>query len=72
MAVRSNKISSKERLSRLQAEAKKVLAVRGTVQFRLDEGSMLRLMKAADDRKMPVGTLVRMWMVERLRTEGYC
>ena len=72
MAIRSSKMSSKERLSRLRAEAKKELAVRGTVQFRLDEESMLRLMKAADDKKMPVGTLVRMWMVERLRSEGYC
>jgi len=72
MAIRSSKMSSKERLSRLRAEAKKELAVRGTVQFRLDEESMLRLMKAADDKKMPVGTLVRMCMVERLRSEGYC
>lgn len=64
-------LSPNERLARLRSAAKKELAVKGTVQFRLDEGSMLRLMQAADSKKVPLGTLVRMWMVERLDAEGY-
>jgi len=70
MAVRSRKFTTKERLDRLRNYAKKELAVAGTVQFRLDEESMLRLMHAADAKKMPIGTLVRMWMIERLNQEG--
>lgn len=63
--------SPRERVSKLRAAAKQEVAIRGTVQFRLDEESMLNLMKAADDKKMPLGTLVRMWVVERLREEEY-
>lgn len=71
MAVRSKKLTAKERLDRLRGYAKKELSGRGTVQFRLDEELMLHLMHAADAKKMPVGTLVRMWMIERLNQEGY-
>jgi len=67
----NRKISATERLERLRKEAKATLAAKGTVQFRLDEESMLRLMAAADSKKLPLGTLVRMWMIERLEHEGY-
>ncbi len=63
--------SPSERLKKLRAYAKKELSKAGTVQFRMDEESMLLLMKAADDKKVPLGTLVRMWTVERLKLEGY-
>ena len=71
MPVKSKKLTAQERLDRLRSQAKKELAIAGTVQFRLDETTMLQLMKAADKKRMPVGTLVRMWMVERLTSEGY-
>ena len=71
MAVRNKKLTAEERLERLRKEAKKQLSIAGTVQFRLDEETMLLLMKAADQKKMPLGTLVRMWTVERLAAEGY-
>ena len=71
MAIEAKKLTAQERLDRLRQQAKKELAVRGTVQFRLDEESMLSLMRAADDKKLPLGTLVRMWLVERLKQEGY-
>jgi len=64
------KRTAQERLDKLRAQAKKEIAVAGTVQFRLDEETMLLLMKAADQKKMPLGTLVRMWTVERLVSEG--
>jgi len=50
----------------LRAEAKKRVAMRGTVQFRLDEEMMLELMRVADEKKLPVGSLVRMWVAEHL------
>ena len=65
------KMTPQDRLARLRRGAKQQLATAGTVQFRLDEESMLRLMQAADDKRMPLGTLVRMWMIERLNKEGY-
>lgn len=78
MVARPGKVTGKvkknsagDRLARLRKESKKELSVRGTVQFRLDEDSMLRLMQAADMKKIPLGTLVRMWMVERLDQEGF-
>jgi hypothetical protein len=70
MKTRQGKLTAQERLDRLRTQAKKELAVAGTVQFRLDEATMLLLMKAADQKKMPLGTLVRMWTVERLVAEG--
>lgn len=60
-----------DRLKRLKKEAAKDLSVAGTVQFRVDEETMILLMRAADQKKVPLGTLVRMWTVERLAAEGY-
>jgi hypothetical protein len=71
MQVKRNKLTGQERLNKLRTQAKKEISVAGTVQFRLDEDTMLLLMKAADHKKIPLGTLVRMWTVERLSAEGY-
>lgn len=71
MKVQDKKLTAQERLNKLKTQAQKELSVAGTVQFRVDEETMLLLMKAADQKKMPLGTLVRMWTVERLETEGY-
>ncbi len=71
MKTQDKKLTAQERLDRLRTQAKKEVSVAGTVQFRLDEETMLILMKAADQKKMPLGTLVRMWTVERLQSEGY-
>lgn len=68
MAIQK-KPTAQQRLEQVRRKAKKELAVRGTVQFRLDEESMLRLMSMADGKKVPLGTLVRMWTVERLNAE---
>jgi hypothetical protein len=70
MAVMKNQTSkNKARIDKMRAEAKKEVAVRGTVQFRLDEETMLRLIHIADLKKTPFGVLARMWMVERLSQE---
>jgi hypothetical protein len=71
MKLQDKKLAAQERLDKLRTQAKKEVSVAGTVQFRMDEETMLLLMKAADEKKMPLGTLVRMWTVERLKTEGY-
>ncbi len=71
MSIKNEKLTAQQRLDRLRAQAEKDLSVAGTVQFRLDEETMLVLMKAADDKKIPLGTMVRMWTVERLKKEGY-
>ena len=71
MAVKGKKLTAQQRLERLKSKAKTELSVAGTVQFRLDEKTMLLLMKAADQKKLPLGSLVRMWTVERLANEGF-
>ena len=71
MSTGKNNLTIEQRMNRLRAKAKKELSIAGTVQFRVDEKTMLLLMKAADDKKVPLGTLVRMWTVERLKLEGY-
>ena len=71
MRVKARKPTAEERLSKIRKQAKQEISVAGTVQFRLDEETMLLLMKAADKKKLPLGTLVRMWTVERLNAEGY-
>lgn len=68
---RKAKLTAQERLDRLRSKAKKSQSMKGTVQFRLDEESLGQLMKAADQKKVPLGTLVRMWTVERLVFEGF-
>lgn len=40
-----------------------------TVQFRVDEETMLRLQSISDAKKTPLGVLVRMWSVERMTEE---
>jgi hypothetical protein len=71
MAIKEKKLTAQERLEKLRTHAKKEISVAGTVQFRVDENTMLQLMKAADQKKLPLGTLVRMWTVERLDSEGF-
>ncbi len=71
MKTRAGKLTAQERLGKLRTQAKKEIAVAGTIQFRVDEETMLLLMHAADQKKMPLGTLVRMWTVERLASEGF-
>jgi|JI9StandDraft_1071089.scaffolds.fasta_scaffold197188_2 hypothetical protein len=71
MKLRAGKQTAQERLNKLRTQAKKEVSVAGTVQFRVDEETMLLLMRAADSKKLPLGTLVRMWTVERLEAEGY-
>ncbi len=67
--MQNKKTTGEERLNRLRMQAKKDISIAGTVQFRVDEETMLLLMEIADRKKLPLGTMVRMWTVERLSTE---
>jgi len=69
MTLQNKKITSEERLNRLRKQAKEDISIAGTVQFRVDEETMLLLMEIADRKKLPLGTMVRMWTVERLSKE---
>lgn len=70
MVVSSKKSrTAKERAEKTKSAAKNAVAQRATVQYRLDEDTMRRLMRVADSKKTPVGVLARMWMVERLSEE---
>ncbi len=50
MKLQEKKLTAQERLGKLRTQAKKEISVVGTVQFRLDEATMLLLMKAADQK----------------------
>jgi hypothetical protein len=67
--MQNKKITGADRLDRLRKQTKKDISIAGTVQFRVDEETMLMLMEIADSKKLPLGTMVRMWTVERLRSE---
>ena len=67
--MQNKKLTGDERLNRLRKQAKKDINIAGTVQFRVDEETMLLLMEIADRKKLPLGTMVRMWTVERLSRE---
>lgn len=69
MTLQNKKITGAERLNNLRKQAKKDISIAGTVQFRVDEETMLLLMEIADRKKLPLGTMVRMWTVERLSSE---
>lgn len=67
--IKKTKPSLAEQMQRTKEQAKKEVAFRGVVQYRVDEETMLRLMAIADKKKVPFGVLARMWMVERLDKE---
>ena len=67
--MQNKKLTGAERLNRLSKQENKDISIAGTVQFRVDEETMLLLMEIADRKKLPLSTMVRMWTVERLSTE---
>lgn len=50
----------------LRDEARQRVADRGILQFRADKETVLAVMDAADKLQMPVGSLLRQWVQERL------
>ena len=56
-------------LERGRAQARDKIIERGIVQFRADPELMSRLLLISDTRKLPLGTMLRNWIVERLDNE---
>jgi hypothetical protein len=68
---------SDKRTNRLSARAKKTSAAAtqrvikdATVQFRLDQESMSKLLELADEQRTGVGVICRNWVLDRLQTGG--
>lgn len=58
-----------KRIERTKTEARKEAIKRGIMHFRADEEMMEQLLKVADYKKLPTGSMVRSWVAERLRRE---
>lgn len=64
---RSN--SLQKRIEKTKVDARKRVIKRGILHFRCDEEMMDHLLKVAHYRKLPVGSMVRSWVADRLRKE---
>lgn len=64
---------TKEQLKRRKAELKKIVHAeiikREVMQFRLEPENIEKLYRIAAQKRKPVGTLVREWIVERINLE---
>jgi hypothetical protein len=58
-----------KRVKKVQEEARLRLAKRGVMRFRCTEDDILRLNEFAFTAGMPVGALIRNWVIERLDQE---
>lgn len=57
------------RRKRMQSEALASVAKTEQLNIRIDEDSIVRLYKLAGKESKPVGTMVREWILDRLRAE---
>lgn len=53
----------------MRSEARKRVIERGILQFRADPETMKAVLEAADALQIPAGSLLRMWVQERLNLE---
>lgn len=60
----------KKRIQKTQADARARLAKREVMRFRCTENDILRLNDFANKSGLPVGTLIRKWVLERLEQES--
>ena len=57
-------------LSKGRAEARKRVIERGLIQFRADATMMQQLLEISEHRGIPLGTMLREWVKDRLRNEN--
>jgi len=62
-------IALQKRIDTTKAEARSRVVKRGIMHFRCDEEMMDQLLQVAHYKKLPVGSMVRSWVSEKLRTE---
>ena len=69
--IDKNEISPRMRkaLEKGRAQARKEVIARGIAQFRVDPETMQQLLEVSEYRGLPLGTMLREWVKERLRTE---
>lgn len=60
---------NRRRLQHLKQECRRRVVERGIVQFRADAELIEQLLQISDQKKVPVGTLVRQWLVPIIRQE---
>ncbi len=60
---------NRKRLKQMKRECRRRVVERGIVQFRADEEMMEQLLQISDYKKVPVGALVRQWLVPTIRRE---
>jgi hypothetical protein len=64
---------TKEELARrkreLTAAARTSIAKSEVLQFRLEPDSILEIYEIASEKKLPVGTMLRQWVLERVDVE---
>lgn len=53
----------------MRTEARRRVIERGLLQFRADPEIMTAVLETADSLQIPVGSLLRMWVQERLNLE---
>jgi hypothetical protein len=58
-----------KRIEKTKADARQRVVKRGIMHFRADEEMMDQLLKVAQFKKLPVGSMVRSWVAEKLRKE---
>ncbi len=58
-----------KRIERTKEEARNQVLKRGIMHFRADEEKMDQLLKIAQYKKLPVGSMVQSWVSEKLRHE---
>jgi hypothetical protein len=58
-----------KRVDKTRAEARERVVKRGIMHFRCDEEMMDQLLQVAEYKKLPVGSMVRSWVAEKLRLE---
>ena len=64
---RSSKINKV--LSEMKKAARKQVAKREVLHFRIDQANIFEIYEMAASKKTPVGTMIREWIIERLQQE---
>ena len=69
--IEKNELSPrmKTMLEKGRAQARKRVIERGIAQFRVDPNIMEQLLQISEHRGIPLGTMLREWIKDRLRSE---
>lgn len=57
------------KMKKLQQDARQRILERGKIEFRVEPDLMVAVLDLAQERKMPVGPMIRQWVSERIVQE---